>query len=254
MAETVLAAQLYTVRDFCKTPADIAETIRKVKAMGYDAVQTSGLGPIEADELRRIVDGEGVTICATHRSFNPLRDETQAEIDYHKAVGCENAAIGGLPQEERTAEGYARFAREGTEVGRKLAEAGITFSYHNHHAEFERFGDRLGMDIIFGESDPRYLLAELDTHWVQRGGGDPAAWIDKLSDRMVLLHLKDMGLRDREPIFAEIGEGNLNWDRIMAAAKAANVRWYIVEQDRCDGSPFDSLEISLRNLHETGLE
>ena len=57
MADTVLAAQLYTVREFTKTPADIAATFKKVRAMGYRAVQCSGMGPIEPQELRKIADG-----------------------------------------------------------------------------------------------------------------------------------------------------------------------------------------------------
>jgi len=253
MADTVLAAQLYTVRDFTKTPADIAATMKKVKAMGYDAVQTSALGPIDPKELRKIVDGEGLVICATHVSWEELRDRTDAQIEYHKTIGCENAAIGGLPKDYQTAEGYARFAREGTEVGRKLAAAGLTFSYHNHSHEFEKFDGRLAMDIIFGESAPRFLLAELDTYWAQHGGADPAAWIDRLADRIVLLHLKDMAMHGREQLFAEIGEGNLNWPAILEAAQAAGVRWYIVEQDRCQRDPFESLRISLENLQDMGL-
>jgi sugar phosphate isomerase/epimerase len=59
---------------------------------------------------------------------------------------------------------------------------------------------------------------------------------------------------EREQRFAEIGEGNLNWPRIMAAAADAGVEWYLVEQDRCyDRDPFESLAISYRNLQAMGL-
>ena len=66
----MIAAQLYTLRDFTKTPADIASTIKRVKQMGYDAVQCSALGPIDAKELAKIMQGEGITCVATH---TPLR-------------------------------------------------------------------------------------------------------------------------------------------------------------------------------------
>ena len=52
MKQSQIAAQLYTLRDFTKTPADIASTMKKVKEIGYDAVQCSALGPIEASELK----------------------------------------------------------------------------------------------------------------------------------------------------------------------------------------------------------
>ena len=107
-----IAAQLYTVREFTKTETDIAETMKKVRQLGYETVQCSALGPIEPAALKNIVDGEGLSIIATHTSYEQMRDEPQSVIDEHQLWGCKHAAIGGLPGEYRTAEGYARFARE----------------------------------------------------------------------------------------------------------------------------------------------
>jgi sugar phosphate isomerase/epimerase len=59
---------------------------------------------------------------------------------------------------------------------------------------------------------------------------------------------------EREQRFAEIGEGNLNWPAILAAAAESGVEWYLVEQDRCyNRDPFESLDISYRNLRAMGL-
>ena len=253
MAASQLAAQLYTVRDFTNTPADIATTMKKVKQLGYDAVQCSALGTIDAHELKKIVDGEGLTICATHTDYDRMRDDPQAVIDEHNLWGCKHAAIGGLPQEYRSAEGYARFAKEASEVAKRLAEGGLTFSYHNHSFELERFNGRTGLEILYEDSDPKYFNSELDTYWIQHGGGDPAAWIRKLRGRADIIHLKDMGMDDRTQLFAEVGEGNLNWPAILDACKEAGVEWYIIEQDTCQRDPFESLGISLRNLKEMGL-
>ena len=253
MAASQLAAQLYTVRDFTNTPADIATTMKKVKQLGYDAVQCSALGVIDAHELKRIVDGEGLTICATHTDYDRMRDEPQAVIDEHNLWGCKHAAIGGLPQEYRSAEGYARFAKEASEVGKRLAEGGLTFSYHNHSFELEKFNGRTGLELLYEESDPKYFNSELDTYWIQHGGGDPAAWIRKLKGRANIIHLKDMAMDGRTQLFAEVGEGNLNWSAILDACKEADVEWYIIEQDTCQRDPFESLGISLRNLKEMGL-
>ena len=203
MAASQLAAQLYTVRDFTNTPAEIATTMKKVKQLGYDAVQCSALGVIDAHELKRIVDGEGLTICATHTDYERMRDEPQAVIDEHNLWGCRHAAIGGLPQEYRSAEGYARFAKEASEVAKRLAEGGLIFSYHNHSFELERFNGRTGLEILYEDSDPQYFNSELDTYWIQHGGGDPAAWIRKLKGRAHIVHLKDMAMDGRTQLFAE---------------------------------------------------
>ncbi len=251
---SVIAAQLYTVRDFTQTPADIIQTMKKVAAAGYEAVQLSALGPMEPAELREVCDGEGLTICSTHTDYERMRDEPEAVIEEHKILDCQYPAIGGLPAEYRNAQGFAKFAKEASQVAARLAEGGLTFGYHNHNFELEKFGDRTGLQILLEDSDPRYFTFEIDTYWVQAGGGSPVAWINKLKDRLPLLHLKDMTMRGREQIMAEVGEGNLDWPGILEAAKNVGVVWYIVEQDTCERDPFESLNISLDNLKAMGLE
>ena len=250
---SLIGAQLYTLREFTKTPADIAQTMKKVREMGYEAVQVSGMGPIDPKELKKIVDGEGLTIAATHIGFDRMRDQPETVIEEHQLWGCKHPAIGGLPQDYRNAEGFHRFAKEASAVAKKLAEGGLTFSYHNHSFELEKFGDKTGLEILRTESDPKYFNLEIDTYWVQHGGGDPAEWILKCKGRIPLLHLKDMANKGGQPLMAEIGEGNLNWPRILDAAKEAGVEWYLIEQDICQRDPFESLAISLRNLRNMGV-
>lgn len=254
MATTQLAAQMYTLREFCKTEKDLAESLKKVKKMGWDAVQMSGTVALPYSDLRKMLDDIGLVCCATHISYELMRDNPAQVIQDHYTIQCKYPAIGGLPGAYRNAEGYSKFAKEATQVGKKLAEGGLHFGYHNHSFELEKFGDRTGLQMIYEDSDPKYLVAEIDTYWVQHGGGDAAAWIDKLKGRIPLVHLKDMTVRDGKPIMAEIGEGNMNWPAILAACKRAGVEWYIVEQDTCERDPFESLAISLKNLKSWGLK
>lgn len=256
MTQPVLAAQLYTVREFTQTAAGFAASLQKVRAIGYTAVQVSAIGPIPNEEVKAIVDDAGLTICNTHTSQDLLWNDLDAVIEQHRLWNCQHVAIGSMPRayREEGEAGYKRFAAEANRVGEKLHEAGLTFSYHNHSFEFTRFGRRLGMDIIFEESDPRYLQAELDTYWVQHGGSDPILWINKMEQRMPVIHLKDMAIIDNQQVMAEVGEGNLNWPGILDACQETGVQWYAVEQDICRRDPFESLKISYENLQAMGLK
>lgn len=254
MAESVIAAQLYTLRDFTKTPAGIAQTFERVKALGYDAVQLSALCPIDPRDLKRMLDATGLTVCATHNSFDRLRDDMSAVVEEHHLWSCRYSAIGGLPADYRNREGYHRFAREASEVARKLAGEGLVFGYHNHAFELEKYDGRTGLSILYDESDPEAFTSEIDTYWIQHGGGDPAQWLRGLKGRAPIVHLKDMTVRDNEPIMAEVGEGNMNWTSILDACKEAGTEWYIIEQDHCERDPFESLGISLRNLTALGIQ
>ncbi|MCC9076566.1 sugar phosphate isomerase/epimerase [Litorilinea aerophila] len=255
MTKPVLAAQLYTVREYTRTAEDFAASMKKIRQIGYQAVQVSAIGPIPHQEVKAIVEDLGLTICNTHIPYDRLWNDLDSVIEQHHLWNCRHVAIGSLPAayREEGEDGYRRFAQEASQVGEKLHAAGLTFSYHNHGFEFERFGKRTALDIIYEESDPRYLQAEIDTYWVQHGGGDPAAWIRRMKGRMPVVHLKDMVIVDRQQVMAEVGEGNLNWPAILDACREAGVEWYAVEQDICRRDPFESLRISYENLRAMGL-
>jgi sugar phosphate isomerase/epimerase len=251
-----LAAQMYTVRTHTQTPADLAVSLRRIRHIGYTAVQISAIGLIPDEEVKALAEDAGLAICNTHvRPSAALWEDLDGVIRQHRLWDCKHVAIGSMPgsfrQEGRA--GFERFAREAAQIGARLHDAGLTFSYHNHSFEFERFGPRSGLDIIYAESDPRYLQAELDTYWVQHGGADPAAWIRKVAGRMPVVHLKDMAIVAGEQAMAEVGEGNLNWPAILEACREAGVEWYAVEQDICRRDPFESLRISYENLKAMGL-
>jgi len=196
MGETKIGAQLYTLRDHMKTPQDIAKTLRELRKIGYQAVQVSGIGPIEPRELKKILEDEGLYACATHVGYERLVKGIEGVIEEHKILQAPHVACPGLPSEYHNEEGYKKVAKELSKVGEVLKENGLTLSYHNHHLEFEKYGGKVGLDILFDESDPECLQAEIDTYWVQYGGGDPAAWCRRLKGRLPLVHLKDMGIKD----------------------------------------------------------
>jgi sugar phosphate isomerase/epimerase len=254
MAGSKIAAQLYTVRDFTQTPEDIAETMKKVAEIGYEAVQLSALAPMDPKELRDICDGEGLTICATHIPYERMRDEPEAVIEDHDILGCRYPAIGGMAKDYREAGQYSEFAKDASEVAKHLAEGDKVFAYHNHSWELQKVGERTILDILYEDSDPEYFMAELDTYWLQHGGASSVAWINRLADRLPIVHFKDMAIEGGQQLYAEIGEGNLDWPGIIEACEAAGTEWYIVEQDTCKGDPFDSLKISFDNLKAMGVD
>jgi sugar phosphate isomerase/epimerase len=244
---------MYTLRDFTKTSKDIAITLARVKKMGYDAVQLSALGKIDAAELAKILENEGLTCCATHVAPERLRDEPAAVIEDHRLWNCQYTAIGGFFPKKPTAKDWPEFARSYNATAEKYRNSGLRIGYHNHSHELARYDGKVVLQTLLDEFSPDIWM-EIDTYWIQHGGGDPAAWIDKVAGRIPCVHLKDMSITpEREQQMAEVGEGNLNWPAILSACKRAGVEWYIIEQDICQRDPFESLAISLRNAKQIGM-
>jgi sugar phosphate isomerase/epimerase len=244
-----VAAILYTVRDQIKTSADVAVAFRKIRAIGYQAVQFQNLPEMSDAEVMRLLDGEGLVCCATHESPDQILNDPAGIAERLHRLGCRHTAYPYPATSLETLGDVQSLIRRLEASGKIMNEAGSVLTYHNHHVEFRRFDGQLMLDLLYRQADPRFLQAELDTYWVQYGGGNPVEWIRRLSGRLPLLHLKDyMITADNKPDFAEVGSGNLSWPAIIAAADAAGCEWYIVEQDRCPGDPFDSLRKSFEFL------
>lgn len=249
MQERRLAVQLYTLRDHMKTPDEIVKTLKRVRDMGYQGVELAGLGPLTPHEIKSITDDLGLKICSTHISCERVEKDPEGVLEEHRIYGCRYIGIAGLSDAYRSAEGYHNFAVTASRAGAAMAREGFVLIYHNHSFELERYGSRTGLDMIYEDSDPTALMAEIDTYWIQHGGADPIRWINKLSGRLPVVHLKEMAVRGGESGIAEIGEGNLNWEGILSACRQAEVDWYVVEQDtNFLVDPFTSVQTSYDNL------
>ena len=248
----MIGAQLYTLREYTKTPADIAKTLARVKKMGYPGVQCSALGPIDPAELAKILKNEGLACLVTHVKLEDMETNPQKVIDDHKLWDCKYTAVGGFFPKEATTQTWVDFSSRYNAVAKKFAGSGLAIGYHNHSHEFSHYDEKPALQIL-AEHFSNDVWFEVDTYWVAHGGADPAAWIEKFANRVHCIHAKDFLIHlDRTQYMAEVGEGNLNWKAILPACKKAGVEHILVEQDICYRDPFESLEISRKNLGEIG--
>lgn len=242
-----VAIQLYTLRDFCKTAEDFAATMKKVREIGYTAVQISGVGPIPEEELVAICKAEGLAICATHEPGVKILDETDSVIERLRKLGTKLTAY-PFPSgvDFNNPEHIDTLIKKLDIAGAKFRAAGMKLGYHNHANEFYRpAGGKTFLERVYDETSPENVVAELDTFWVQRGGGDVVEWVKRVKGRTPFIHLKDFKVAPNGDIsFCEVGAGTLDFKRIIAAADEGGCEWFIVEQDSCPGDPFVSIKQS----------
>lgn len=253
-------------------------TFRKIKEAGLSYFELSQIDM--TDELIREIleatDKHGVHVMATSVNYKPLfgtskgldleRDMDKI-IDFNHKLGVEYVRDSLMPRTcIHSEQGFHDAAKALNEYGKQLLDEGIHLYYHNHHFEFERFGDKTGFEILVQETDPRYVGFELDVHWLQRAGEEPIHWIRDLKGRVDLVHLKDYRIcfPDVEPTpnlfhqeqcvqFAEIGSGNLDMPGIIQASLESGARYLPIEQDQTYGKdPFDCAKQSVSYLRSIG--
>jgi sugar phosphate isomerase/epimerase len=244
-----IALQLWTLREHLQTADDVARTFERVREIGYEHVQLSGLAPLPPGQIRSLSQAAGLNICATHEDAREIVEEPRKVADRLGELGCRLTAYPRPHVPLGTLEQVFALADALTRAGEVLRSRGQLLTYHNHALEFRKLSGKAILDWIYERTDPVMVHGELDTYWVQAGGGDPAGYCARLSGRLPLLHLKDYAVSDQnEPMMAALGEGNLNFPTILREADAAGCEWFIVEQDGACADPFESIAVSLRYL------
>ena len=260
------------------------ETLRKVSAIGYNAVEISQIPmtPENVAELDRSRSELGMDIAAlsvameTPKAVPVTRSGSDFDkiVDDAKRLDSTLLRIGMLPFPAMKSIGAViDFAKQANEYAERLREQGLGLYYHNHHIEFAKFDGKYMLDII-AENSPAMGM-EIDVHWVQRGGLDPVRTLQKYAGRTAMVHLKDYRIGELPRVllraagsgdfmgfmtefknvvqFAEVGEGNLDFAAIIPAAQAAGAEYLLVEQDELYGrTVWDALQTSYDNLVAMG--
>ncbi|MDR0486959.1 MAG: hypothetical protein LBG91_01795, partial [Treponema sp.] len=110
-----IGVQLYTVRDYLKNEGDIEATLKKIKAMGFDLIQISGLGPCNVDRLASMIAEAGLEVCGSHSPWDRIADpdELRKLIDEHKKLNWPQIGLGAKPDSiPNSYEGYTRFIKK----------------------------------------------------------------------------------------------------------------------------------------------
>lgn len=248
----IIGAQFYTIRDFCKNLNDFSESLKKVADIGYTTVQISATCEFEPEWLKQELDKNGLKCVITHTPPAKLVDPVKVCED-HKVFGCECVGLGFYNFRNDPLDTiFDSFVTTYKPIAQQIRDNGRYFMYHNHDGEFRKLNGRPILDLIAEAFTPDEMGITLDTYWVQAGGGDPAQYIEKLSGRLPCIHLKDYGYGQRMEV---IGEGNINFDRVLEKAESAGTKYLLVEQDNCNGEdPFDCLKRSYDYLRSLGLK
>lgn len=262
----------------------VYETMKRCYELGYRCIEISQI-PMTAEntaEFVRAREDFGIKVAAINASItamNPsadtLADNYDKIISDCKTLDCDMLRIGMGPLNRLSSkEEVLKYCEELDSYSTKLKADGIDYYYHNHSVEFAKYDGEYILDIIKNNSSIGF---ELDIHWIQAGGENPADFIKKYAGRIRLLHLKDFRIvpitmdalrtssSSGEPQkvnpmygtiqFAEIGEGNLNIKACMEAGLAGGSEYFLVEQDSTyNRDQFDSLKISRDNLIKLGYE
>lgn len=186
-----IGLQLFSVRD--ATERDLLDALAQVARLGYAHVEFAGFFGVSAEAVQRALADNGLRVSGTHTGLPEIRDRFAETVAYHKAIGNTRIVIPGADLSDRRK--LDEFVRDAEALRPRLADEGIALGYHNHSHEFAPNADgSLIYETLLGETR---LQMELDTYWAYAAGQEPLALMERLRDRLPVIHLKD-GLADGE--------------------------------------------------------
>ena len=245
----LIGAQLFTLRDFCKTTEDLDNTLKRVADMGMTTVQLSGVCAYDSVWMAERLKAYGLTADITHFSYDRIVKESAETSAFHAAMNCKYIGIGGMPQQYMmpyTTEKLNAFFDEIRPAVEVFAKNGQKFMYHNHNREVGIVDGKTVLEHICDAFPAEQCGITVDTYWLQYAGENPVKWLYKLAGRTDCVHFKDMSHNANGDIYmVPNGEGMMEYDEILKGCVDTGVKYAYIEQDNCNGEdPFDCLKRS----------
>jgi sugar phosphate isomerase/epimerase len=256
----IIGLQLYTVRD--AMAADPVAALAKVAKLGYTSVEGAtytgtelfyGMTP---KAFKEVLKQDGLIMPSAHyrlgeEQVNGASQKGTILNDWKKAVddaaeaGVQYMVCAYLSQSERgDLDHYKAVANMLDIAGDTCKQAGIQLCYHNHDFEFVQQDGKYPYETLLTNTDAGLVKMEMDLYWTTKAGQDPIALFNKYPGRFPLLHVKDMD-KTPEKKFTEVGNGVIDFKKILDNSKKGGMKYFFVEQDVCPGDPFDSINQSI---------
>jgi sugar phosphate isomerase/epimerase len=251
-----MGLQLYTVRD--PMASDAIGTLRTIKNLGYEDLETFGFDPdrvgyygFDAHRFKQILDERGLTTTSGHYDlFRYLNEPLPALESYvdkciEGALALQQRYITWpwLDPDSRSIDSFKKLAERLNVIGERIRRSGLGLAYHNHDFEFIDHGGVTGYDILLRDTDPNLVKLQLDLFWSTHSSKRSAHELfQQQPGRFVMWHIKDM---DEQKRYTELGNGVIDFTKILPDARLAGLQYYFVEQgDNFAVDPIQSITTS----------
>jgi len=241
---------LYTIRD--AMGKDPAAALAEVAEMGFDWVEAADYNDgrfykLKPKEFSKMVKRTGLDLISTHSGISPANEDVF--IEDTAEAGFKYLILPSLPHEwNSNLDGYKKAADFFNRVGEKCRKSGLKFGFHNHQIEFAEISGKIPFDILLDETNPKYVIFEMDIAWITAADNDPLVYFRKHPGRFELWHLKDLTPEKQD---TTLGEGIIDFKPILSRSKQAGMKYWFIEQDNCHThTPMESISISRKYFFE----
>jgi len=235
---TELSAQLWSVQDY--TSKDFFKTLEEISKIGYTGVEFAGYNDISAKDMNKKLKELNLIALSAHVGIEKLREDLDAEIEYLNTLGAKYIVCPGA--EINTVESALEYAEIFNKIGEKSAKAGLTFAYHNHAHELKLNKGQYPLEVLFNNTDLKYVKQQPDVFWVAYAGLDVKEYMRENISRCPVIHLKQLedNIAKRN---VDAGSGIIDFEYLINLSKDTD---FVYEQEEFVGTSLENMEKSFK--------
>lgn len=229
--------QLYSLRDYFKS--DIENSLKTISDWGITTVEGGGTYGMDETKFRNLLSKYNLETISIGADYEELKNNPKAVAEKAKRYGARFVMCAWIPHNGNrfTIDDIKASTAVFNRAGNILKKEGVTLAYHAHGYEFRPY--EYGTLFDYMAQNAKNFSFEMDVFWVQHGGENPLALLEKYPDFVVMLHLKDMqkgvvgnttGSEDVETNVV-LGTGQVDIAGIVKKARELGVRYMFIEDE-----------------------
>jgi sugar phosphate isomerase/epimerase len=232
--------QTYSFRN--SFPKGVPQTLDTIKSFGITELEANAPSGMSDEEFKKLCDARGLKIPSTGCGFDDLTKDPMKIVKQAKTLGATYVMCAWIPHATRgqfTLEEAKKAVADFNAGGKILKENGLTFCYHTHGFEFQKYEDGTLLDYIIKNTNPEYVSFEMDILWTYFGGGDPVAMLKKHGKRFKLIHVKDLkkgtpkdltgGTDQNNDVI--LGTGEIDVAGVIREANKIGIKHFFIEDE-----------------------
>ncbi len=256
LTKNKIGLEIYSLRT--ELQKNVPETLKKMKAMGFNEIEVAGYYGLTAENFKAEMDKVGLRASGMLFDFDRFKNDAEGIIKEARLFGVNKVGTAWIPHLKIFTKADAeKGAAVFNKAGQKLKDNGIRFYYHCHGYEFRPMKDSDGtyFDYLAKLMKPTVADFQMDVYWALHGGENPALLLKKYPNRFLSLHLKDMAWGQETGIYSGgspisndcvHGQGQQNMRAILMAAIQAGVKHFYIEDE--NPNAINQLPLSLAYL------
>ena len=242
-----ISVQLYSVREASSKNFD--QVLDLIAKIGFKGVEPFNLFFKRPADFKQQVNDLGMEVSSTHFPWATRSRDISQVADIVSTLGLSRVPGGFGPDDFKDMDALKRTIDTTQNLVDALKPYDMTLFLHNHYWEYQPINGRPAYHYL--QDAVPDVEFQIDTYWVNTGGGDAAQIVESLGERAPLLHIKD-GSCEQDSDMVAVGEGKMDFAPIVEASHGTS-DWLIVELNRCATDMMEAVEKSYNYLTQNDL-